>query len=51
MTTTDGLFPNGTQAETVKTGEAGIANIVVTTRRPPDDRIVVTGALKEENNA
>ena len=47
LTTTDGQFPNGTQVETVKTGDAGIANIVVTTRRPPDDRIVVTGTLKD----
>jgi hypothetical protein len=47
MTTTDGLFPNGTQLETIKTGDAGFANIVLTTRRPPDDRIVVTGTLKD----
>jgi hypothetical protein len=47
MTTTDGLFPNGTQVETIKTGDAGIANIVLTTRRPPDDEIVVTGTLED----
>jgi hypothetical protein len=47
MTTTDGLFPNGTQLETIKTGDAGIVNIVLTTRRPPDDQIVVTGTLKD----
>lgn len=47
MTTSDGLFPNGTQTEVVRTGEAGFANIVLTTRRPPDDRIVVTGTLED----
>jgi hypothetical protein len=47
MSTTDGLFPNGTQLETIKTGDAGIVNIVLTTRRPPDDQIVVTGTLKD----
>ncbi len=47
MTTTDGVFPNGTQTETVKTGEAGIVNLVVTTRRPPDDLILVTGTLPD----
>ena len=47
MTTSDGLFPNGTQVESVTTGEAGIANIVLTTRRPPDDQIVVTGTLED----
>lgn len=47
MTTSDGLFPNGTQTEVVRTGEAGFANIVLTTRRPLDDRIVVTGTLND----
>ena len=47
MTTTDGVFPNGTQTETSKTGEAGIVNLVLTTRRPPDDQILVTGTLPD----
>ncbi|MCU0230166.1 MAG: cohesin domain-containing protein [Acidobacteria bacterium] len=47
MTTSDGTFPNGTQVETIRTTQAGIANIVLTTRRPPDDEIVVTGALRD----